>query len=296
MKARLLFFQLALAAACAWTVEGGTTINPANRYAYGANIGWIDWRGDTNNGAVIGDYVCSGFIYGANAGWINLGSGSPTNGIRYRNLAAADFGVNHDGLGNLSGFAYGANIGWINFTNRDAFGAPFPGPKVDLFTGRLSGFAWSANCGWISLSNLFAFLQTDSLRRGIDSDGDGLPDNWELEHAGNLTALGSGDADHDGISDLSEYLADTDPLDPNSKLLITAFSANAVNSNKSITWQSRPTRQYHLLTRADLNPGFPWVDSILGLISPDAGTTTTRGFNEAAGMRFYEIQAVKPLP
>src|SRR5437588_1415892 len=54
-----------------------TTINPTNKYAYGANIGWIDWRGDTNNGAVIGEYVCSGFIYSANVGWINLGSGSP---------------------------------------------------------------------------------------------------------------------------------------------------------------------------------------------------------------------------
>jgi hypothetical protein len=44
----------------------------------------------TNNGAVIGDYVCSGYIYAANVGWINLGSGSPTNGIRYQNFSAAE--------------------------------------------------------------------------------------------------------------------------------------------------------------------------------------------------------------
>ena len=75
--------------------------------------GWT-CRGDTNNGAVIGEYVCSGYIYSANVGWINLGSGSPANGIRYQNNSAADFGVNQDGLGNLSGYAYGANIGWIN--------------------------------------------------------------------------------------------------------------------------------------------------------------------------------------
>jgi len=82
-----------------------TTINPVNKYAYGANLGWMDWRGDTNSGAVIGEYVCSGYIYAANVGWINLGGGAPTNGIQYQNLAASDFGVNHDGLGNLRGFA-----------------------------------------------------------------------------------------------------------------------------------------------------------------------------------------------
>ena len=84
-----------------------TTINATNKYSYGANIGWINWQGDNANGAVIGDYVCTGFIYSANVGWINLGNGAPTNGIRYQNLSANDFGVNHDGDGNLRGFAYG---------------------------------------------------------------------------------------------------------------------------------------------------------------------------------------------
>src|SRR5437899_599745 len=127
-------------------LHAATTINATNKFAYGANIGWMDWRGDTNNGAVIGEYVCSGYIYAANVGWINLGSGSPFNGIQYQNLSAVDFGVNQDGLGNLRGYAYGANIGWINFENNGA-------PKVNLKTGNLTGYVWSANCGWISLSN-----------------------------------------------------------------------------------------------------------------------------------------------
>jgi hypothetical protein len=128
-----------------------TTIDGANRYAYAGNLGWLDWRGDSNNGSVVGDYVCSGYMYSANVGWINLGSGSPTNGISYQNLSAGDFGVNQDGLGNLRGYAYGANIGWIAFEDTGA-------PKVDLFAGNLSGSAWSANCGWISLSNAIAYV------------------------------------------------------------------------------------------------------------------------------------------
>jgi len=134
-------------------LHAATTIDAANQYAYAANLGWIDWRGDTANGAVIGDSVCSGSIYSANLGWINLGSGAPVNGVSYLNNSATDCGVNRDAAGNLRGYAYGANIGWINF---EANGAP----KMDLVTGNFSGYAYSANCGWISLSNATAYVQS----------------------------------------------------------------------------------------------------------------------------------------
>ncbi len=82
--------------------RAASTIDALNRFAYGANIGWVDWTGgsgETATGAVIGEYVCSGYIYAANVGWINLGSGSPANQIYYQNNSATDFGVNQDGLG-----------------------------------------------------------------------------------------------------------------------------------------------------------------------------------------------------
>lgn len=44
-----------------------------------------------------------------------------------------------------------------------------------------------------------------------DRDGDGMPDAWELEHFGDLSRDGTGDYDGDGISDLDEYLRDSDP-------------------------------------------------------------------------------------
>ncbi len=278
--------------------RAATTINSVNKFSYAANIGWIDWRGDTNSGAVIGEFVCSGFIYGANVGWINLGDGTPTNGVRYRNLSANDFGVNHDGAGNLSGFAYGANIGWINFTNRDATGASLPGPpQVDLITGRLRGFVWSANCGWISLSNSFAFVQTDSLSSGSDSDGDGIPDAWERQHTNTLSSFtASSDVDGDGFTDVEEYLADTNPHNPNSLLRITDYSAGNGGINNMITWISRPTRLYRIQERNDLHAGSSWTDVGLGLISPAPTATTTRFFLDTAAMhRFFRIEAVRPL-
>jgi hypothetical protein len=40
-----------------------TTIDAIDRYAYGANLGWMDWTGGSGGtaaGAVIGGYVCYG--------------------------------------------------------------------------------------------------------------------------------------------------------------------------------------------------------------------------------------------
>ncbi|MBI1840207.1 MAG: hypothetical protein HYR88_05075 [Verrucomicrobia bacterium] len=130
----------------AGSLQAATTIDGAQPYAYGANIGWIDWRGDGAHGAVLASGVCSGFIYSANVGWISLGSGAPLNGTQYQNNSATDYGVNIDAAGNLSGSAYGANIGWIQFE-------PKGSPQVNLATGDLSGYAYSANCGWISLGS-----------------------------------------------------------------------------------------------------------------------------------------------
>lgn len=44
-----------------------------------------------------------------------------------------------------------------------------------------------------------------------DSDGDGLPDSWEMEHFGDLAQDGTGDPDNDGSPNLAEYLAQTNP-------------------------------------------------------------------------------------
>lgn len=265
------------------TSLAATTIDSANKYAFGANIGWMDWRGDTNNGAVIGEYVCSGYIYSANCGWINLGSGTPTNGIYYQNLDASDFGVNQDGLGNLRGYAYGANIGWINFESTGA-------PAVNLATGNLSGCAYSANCGWISLSNASAFVQTDTIQPGALAP-DGLPIAWLLQNFGTTNVDANADPDGDGMSNLQEYLAGTNPNDSNSVLRITHIARDPVLHNSTLNWLSVSTRAYAVQSNSPLSSG-PWIDvNVLGL----GANNLTFFDNSTNGMDFYRVRAFRPL-
>jgi hypothetical protein len=209
------FFPAALALASSLAIldsalfQAATTIDPVNKYAYGSNIGWMDWSGgdgETASGVVIGAYVCSGYIYSANVGWINLGNGSPTNGIYYQNLSTNDFGVNQDGLGNLRGYAYRANIGWVNFESTGA-------PAVNMVTGAMSGYVWSANCGWISLENTYAYVQTDTISPGALAPN-GLPIAWLLTYFGATNISANADPTGKGITIGQDYLEGTNPTNP----------------------------------------------------------------------------------
>ena len=279
----------ALFACVAFDSAHATSINATHRHAYGANIGWLNFRGDIANGAKIGLYFSTGYVWSANTGWISLGSGAPANGFSYANNSATDWGVNLVMPGGyLRGMAYGANIGWINFeTNGNA--------RVNLVTGKLDGYAYGANVGWISLSNSQAHVQTDYLDWGPDTDGDGIPDAYEYATTGNLTNLtAGGDFDNDGSGDKDEFLADTDPTDGTSLLEITALN-RAVTTNV-VTWTVEPTRTYRLEQANAATNNATWVDSGLGVLAPGMAPTLTGLVPDpSATTRVYRARALVPL-
>ena len=81
-----------------------------------------------------------------------------------------------------------------------------------------------------------------------DVNGNGLPDAWELQNLGdmNSTGLANADRDADGFSDLSEFLAGTNPTDPTSRLEMIPSSLTDLR----VHWQSVAGRSYSLW-RAD---------------------------------------------
>ncbi|MBC7980556.1 MAG: hypothetical protein H7Y36_08345 [Armatimonadetes bacterium] len=263
-------------------------IAPANRYAYDANAGWIDFSPTPATGVTVGNYFLKGYAYAANYGWINLGIG-PANKLAYTSTGT-DQGVNViPATGALAGYAYAANTGWIHFGwagNNDPNRA-----RINLITGVFSGFAYSANTGWISLST----LKSTSLAI-TDSDTDGIDDAWEIANFNNLTAAGIGtDFDKDGQTDAAENAAGTLPKNAASWLRITSNSVNSGRTVSTITFTSTPTRLYQLQCSLTLNND--WVTAPTNLAGPaefpgGAGATTTVTSTHPTGaLRFFRVSA-----
>ena len=75
-----------------------------------------------------------------------------------------------------------------------------------------------------------------------DSDGDGLPDDWETAYFSSATAADpAADPDHDGMRNLQEYMAGTDPTDPGSYLRLDPYLAGGL---ASITFAAITNRTY----------------------------------------------------
>ena len=274
--------------------HGASTINPTNHYAWGGNAGWVDFRAERPNagdGFKFGEFSCSGWLWSPNLGWINCGNGSPADGISYANSDNADYGVNHYGTGELYGLAWAPNVGWISFGWATLDPTNTFRPRVDLVTGEFSGYAWSANCGWINLGS--GQLKTDRMEI-VDTDGDGISDTWELEHAPTTKVLtATGDADNDGITDVQEYLLDTDPLVPNAPFRITRIAKIPNVNSVEMEWPSRPTRIYGIDAKLDLT-ATNWL--FLANVPGAAGTNTIQAIESGAQPKaFFRVAAKLPL-
>ena len=112
----------------------------------------------------------------------------------------------------------------------------------------------------IAYTSYYGHIQSSYFLTNIvlDSDSDGLPDDWEQQHFGNPTSAdGSQDSDADGFSNLQEYMANTDPTSSNALLEVEGDSNVTSDRNGFvINWQSAPWRVYTLESSSNLMEGF----------------------------------------
>ena len=86
----------------------------------------------------------------------------------------------------------------------------------------------------------------------LDSDGDGLPDAWEVDNFGDIGITdGSADQDGDGFRDGDEYVAGTLATNNQSYLRIDSLAPLGANQYV-LTWPSIAGRQYHVAVKTNL--------------------------------------------
>jgi len=115
----IFVFVILVVSTKAFASTSNGTISDTDRYAWGENVGFIDFGSEVGD-VHITDIALTGYAYGENIGWINLS------------------GVVNDKEGHLSGYAWGENVGFIDFSQ----------VEIDNH-GYFTGSAYGENIGFI---------------------------------------------------------------------------------------------------------------------------------------------------
>ena len=123
-----------------------------------------------------------------------------------------------------------------------------------------------------------------------DSDGDGLPDDWELTYFGNLAQGPNNDPDKDGITNLAEYQGGTNPIVPAQTLPLQLVGIRQhLSGGLELAWTSSSNKLYTLQRSSNLTTGF--ADLVINI----PATPQTNVFRDAnatgSGPFFYRVKS-----
>jgi hypothetical protein len=127
----------------------------------------------------------------------------------------------------------------------------------------------------------------------IDDDGDGMPERWEIQNFGSITlseGRPSDDQDHDGMPDVDEYVAGTDPNDSGSKLAISGVEYRADVRRTVVKWSSI-TNHFYGIKSAGTVTGASWATLLMRIPATPPVNAATVTVSVASTQRFYRVFA-----
>ncbi len=165
-------------------------------------------------------------------------------------------------------------------------------------TGGPFGNNFDVTLDYVRFDQTGMFLPT-----GADADTDGMPDSWEYRYfswGGSYTlmvaaltnAVAGDDDDHDGLTNIQEYLANTDPLNGASVLLINALQTPGGNPY-AVSLLTSPQRNYTLLKSSTLDPTNSWTPVDGPTIGTD-GNLTLQDADATNAQAFYKVAVSIP--
>jgi len=123
---------------------------------------------------------------------------------------------------------------------------------------------------------------------GADSDGDGIPDAWEIAHGLNPNSKDDAalDSDGDGLTNLQEYLAGTDPQ--NAQSAFRAAAGVSASGDFQVSFNTVAGKQYVVERTDDLGSG-QWTQ-VSPVFNGDGSLKSVNDGPPSATSRFYRVR------